>query len=224
MKNSQRVVLACLVAASLLLAGLLFWPFLLNNVIKPTALVVWLLLRILVLSIHQKYFWYALIFAAAFFVFRVLSHARETAQPDVYLESNATLDNIEYWRVRFADNSHSIWDVKTLKRDLTHLLVSFYASNQNTGNNFEIHQALEQGKVPLPEHLRDFLFSQEPRKPDRSIKGFFRSNRGTPRRWIRRWTGQEQAEQYQRITETLGFMETSLEIKNDDGKFPHNES
>jgi hypothetical protein len=214
-KTSQRVVLACLVAAILLLAGLLFWPFILSNIIQPTALVVWLLLRILVLSIDQKYFWYALIFVAAFFVFRVLSHAREIVQPEVYLQSNATLDNIEYWRVRFAGNSHNIWEEKTLKRDLLHLFVSCHASNQNTTNNFDVYQALEQGEVPLPEHIRDFLFSQEPRKPDRSIKGFFRSIRGTPRKWIHRWTGQEKAEQYQMLAEVLSFMETSLEIKND---------
>ena len=137
-------------------------------VIKPTALVVWLLLRILVLSIDQKYFWLALIFVPAVFVFRILSHARETVQPEVYLESNATLDNIEYWRVRFAGNSHNIWDEKTLKRDLLHLLVSCYTSNQNTSNNFDIYQAMEQGEVSLPEYVRDFLFSQEPREPDRS--------------------------------------------------------
>lgn len=224
MKTSQRVVLACLVAAILLLAGLLFWPFILSNIIKPTALVVWLLLRILVLSIDQKYYWYALIFVVSIFLFRVLSHARETVQPDVYLETNATLDNIEYWRVRFAGNSHNVWDEKTLKRDLLHLLLSFYASNQNTSNNFDIYQALEQGEVPLPEHIRDFLFSQKPRELNQSIKGFFRSIRGTPRKWIHRWTGQEKAEHSQRIAEVLSFMETSLEIKNDDRNFSHNES
>jgi hypothetical protein len=216
MKTSQRVVLACLVAAILLLAGLFFWPFILSNIIKPTALVVWLLLRILVLSIDQKYFWYALIFVAAFFVFRVLSHAREIVQPEVYLPSNVTLDNIEYWRVRFAGNSHNVWEEKTLKRDLLHLLVSCYASNQNTTNHFDVYQALEQGEIPLPEHIRKFLFLQEPREPDRSIKSLFRSVRETPRKWIQRWTGQEKAGQYQRIAEVLSFMETSLEIKNDD--------
>jgi hypothetical protein len=215
MKISQRVVLACLVAAILLLAGLLFWPFILSNIIQPTALVVWLLLRILVLSIDQKYYWYALIFVAAIFLYRVLSHARETVQPDVYLETNATLSNIEYWRVRFAGNSHNIWDNKTLKRDLRHLVVSCYASNHNTSNNFDLYQALEQGEFPLPKHIRDFLFSQDP-QPDHSIKGFFRSIRATPRKWIHRWTGQEEAEHYQRIAEVLSFMETSLEIKNDD--------
>ena len=223
MKTSQRVVLACLVAAILLLAGLLFWPFILINIIQPTALVVWLLLRILVLSIDQKYFWCALIFVAAIFVFRVISHARATVQPEVYLQSNATLDNIEYWRVRFAGNSHNVWDEKTLKRDLLHLLVSCYASNQNTSNNFDMYQALEQGDVTLPEHIRNFLFSQEPWKTDRSIKSFFRSTREIPRKWIHRWTGQEKAEQYQRLAEVLSFMETSLEIKNDDRKFSHNE-
>jgi hypothetical protein len=222
MKTSQRVAISWLVAAIVLLAGLLFWPFIFTNIIKPTGLVVWLLLRILVLSIDQKYYWSTLIFVVAIFLFRVLSHARETVQPDVYLETNATLDNIEFWRVRFAGNSHNIWEEKTLKRDLLHLLVSLYAVNQNTSNKFDIYQALEQGGVPLPEHVHDFLFSPEPRESGHSIISFFRSIRETPRKWIRGWTGQEKAERYQRIAEVLNFMETSLEVKNDDRKFSHN--
>ena len=36
---------------------------------------------------------------------------------------------------------------------------------------------------------------------------------------MRRWTGQETAEHYRMIDETLSFIEKSMEMKNDDGKF-----
>ena len=39
---------------------------------------------------------------------------------------------------------------------------------------------------------------------------------------MRRWTGQETAEHYRMIDEVLSFMETSMEMKNDDGKFTQN--
>jgi hypothetical protein len=224
LNTSQRLAIGGLFAAVLLLAGLLFWPFILDDIIKPVALVIWLLLRMLVLSIDQQYFWFALIFVAGVFLLRVLFHARETEQPHVFLETSATPANIEFWRVRFAGNPHNPWDEKTLKKDLLYLLVSFYAANQNTSVQFGIYQDLELGVIPLPGPIHEFLFSQEPRQPDHSPAGLLRSARETPRKWIRRWTGQEKADQYRRIAEVLTFMETSLENKHDAAKFAHNES
>src|SRR5688572_7144997 len=72
MNLSRRVVLSLLIAAIVLFLGMLFWPFIVNNIIRPIALAVWLLLRILVLSIHQKYIWYMVIFAAFIVLFRFL--------------------------------------------------------------------------------------------------------------------------------------------------------
>jgi hypothetical protein len=74
---------------------------------------------------------------------------------------------------------------------------------------------LQQGKIPLPENIHNFLFPQEPPVSDGPLKKFFQSVRETPRGWIRRWTGQGKAEHFQMINEVLNFMETSLEINND---------
>jgi hypothetical protein len=224
LKTSQRLAVGGLVAAALLLAGLLFWPFILESVIKPVALVAWLLLRMLVLSIDQHYLWFALIFVAGAFLLRVLFHTREAEQPDVYLETSATQANIEFWRTRFAGNPHNAWDEKTLKKDLLYLLVSFYASNRNTSVHVGIYQDLELGVIPLPGTVHDFLFPPEPRQPEHFLARLLRSARETPRKWIRRWTGQEQADQYRRIAEVLTFIETSLENKHDAANFAHNES
>ncbi|HET9912688.1 MAG TPA: hypothetical protein VFQ13_12405 [Anaerolineales bacterium] len=219
MNLSRRVVLSFLSAAVVLFAGLLFWPFILNNIIKPMALVVWLLLRIFVLSIDQEYVWYAFVFVAAIFLFRLIPQGQDTRQLDTYLEANTTLDNIERWRARFTYYNQNIWDEKALKRELLHLLTSLYASKQNTSVKFAIHTALQQGEIPLPDHIYTFLFPQEPQAWDASITAFLQSIRGKPRKWIRQWTGQEKAEHYQRITEVLDFMEATLEIKNDDRQY-----
>ena len=72
---------------------------------------------------------------------------------------------------------------------------------------------------PCPEHIHTFLFPDEPEKSKRSLEKLIQSIRTAPRKWIRRWTGQETAEHYRMIDEVLSFMETSLEMKNDDGKF-----
>ena len=215
-KLSKRVVLALLIAAIILFLGMLFWPFVVNNIIKPIALVVWLLLRILVLSIHQKYIWYVVIFAAFFFLFRFLPQEQPDIQSSVSPEPNTTILNIEYWRNLFIHNGQNVREDETLRRELTHLLTSLHASHQSTSNKFFIHDALQNGEIPLPGNIHAFLFSQEPPASGGLRKRFPQFIRETPRKWIRQWTGQEEAEHFQMIAEVLNFMETSLEITNDD--------
>lgn len=224
MKLSKRVVVSILVAVIVLFLGMLFWPSILNNIIKPIALVLWLLLRILVLSIHQKYFWYAVILAACIVLFRVLPQAQSDSQPKTYVETNSTIINISYWHGLFLYTGQNAQDEKTLKRELTHLLTSLYASKQSTSNNFRLHEALQQGRMPLPENIHRFLFPQEPQVSGGPLKQFFQSIRKTPRKWIRQWTGQEKAEHYRMIDEVLNFIETSLEINNDDRKPSHHKN
>jgi hypothetical protein len=213
------VAVSSLIAAIVLFAGLLFWPFILNNIIKPIALVVWLLLRILVLSVDQKYFWYALVFVAVFFLSRFLPREQSVIESDAYPETNATIKKIGYWRILFTYNDQNVRDEKTLKRELIYLLTSFYASKQSTSNHLGIYDALQQGEIPLPENVHRFLFLQEPQESGGRIKKFYQFVQKTPRKWIRRWTGQEKAEHYRMIADVLHLMETLLEIKHDDRKF-----
>lgn len=216
MTTSKRVVLSLLVAAVILFLAMLYWPLVVNNILRPTALVLWLLLRILVLSIHQKYFWYAMIFAAFIVLFRVLPQEQTEVQSEAYGETNAALINIGYWRGLFVYNGQSVQDQKNLKRQLAHLLTSLYASKQGTSSNFRLEEALQQGRIPLPENIHTFLFLPETPAASGPLKRFLHSIRKTPRKWIRQWSGQEKAEHFQMIDEVLSFMEASLEVKNDD--------
>jgi type IV secretory pathway VirB3-like protein len=218
MTTSRRVTLSLLVAAIVLFLAMLFWPFVVNNILRPSALAIWLLLRILVLSIHQQYFWYAVIFAALLFLFRLLPKKQSDIQSDIYLETNSTIINIGYWRGLFTYTGQNIRDEKAIKQELIHLLASLYATKNSITTNWLIYDALQQGKIPLPGKIHTFLFPQDPPLPGGPLIRFFHSIRKTLRNWIRQWTGLEKAEHYQMIDEVLRFLETSLEIKNDDGK------
>jgi hypothetical protein len=215
MKISRRAVISILVTAIALFAGMLFWPFILNNIIQPIALVAWILLRVLFLSIDQKYFWTAVILVVVIFLFRLLPHEQAESQLDSYPVRNATITTIGYWRILFIYHDQNVRDEKTLKRELAHLLTSLYASKQRAATKFDIYEALRKGEIPIPQHLHSFLFSEEPQESGRWIKKFFRSLQKTPRKWISQWTGQEKAEHNRIIDETLSFMEATLEIKND---------
>jgi K+-sensing histidine kinase KdpD len=223
MSISKRLVISLLIAAIVLFLMMLFWPFVLNNIIKPASLVLWLLLRILVLSIHQKYFWYAVIFVACILLFRLLPQPQSETQSKVHLGTNTTMINIGYWRGLFIYSGQNIQDEKTIKRELTHLLASLYATKQSTTNNFGIHDDMQQGRIPLPGNIHTFLFSQESPISGGPLKKFLHSIRNTSQKWIHRWTGQEKAEHYRMIDEVLNFLETSLEINHDDRKPTHNQ-
>ena len=219
MSRSKRFVLVTLVAAIALFLGLLFWPFVLATILQPIALVLWLLLRILVLSVHQKYFWYALVFAAVLVLFRLLRQTRSEPPSPASFETNTTLTSISYWRALFLYNGPDVQEDTHLKRQLAGLLTSLYAWKQGTSSDFRINDALQQGDIPLPETVHAFLFPQEP-QPGGALKKFLQAIRKTPRRWIRQWTGQVKTEHDQKIEEVLGFLETSLEINDDHRTHP----
>jgi hypothetical protein len=210
---SRRLVIFGFFFFVALLAGVLFWPVILNEIITPVSIVVWLLLRILVLSIDQKYYWGAIIFVAAFFIYRFLPQQHNDVELDDSQDSNSTLRTIGYWRNLFAFTDQHLLDEKTLKRELVRLLISFYATKQYTTANFRLYEALQQGELPLPEHIHRYLFFEEPKGAKHSLKQRIQSIRLAPQKWIRRLTGQETVEHNRMIDEVLGFMESELEIK-----------
>jgi hypothetical protein len=222
MKFSRRLILSILFISLSLLVGIFFWPLILNEIIKPISMAVWLFLRIFVLSIGQKYYWSAIIFLVFILIFRHLTKEEIPISSWDSKDSNDTLKTIQYWGSLFTMIDHEIRNEKALKRELARLVVSLYATKQRTSANFGLYDALQRGEIPLPEHIHTVLFLEEQKESRRSLRKLIQTVRKTPRKWICRWTGQETADNYQMINEVLSFIETSLEIKNDDGKFTPN--
>jgi hypothetical protein len=226
-RRSRALVIGIFSLLIILFVGLLFWPFILNEIIRPTSLAVWVLVRIFILSLDQKYYWVAIVFIAAIFLFlRLLPPAHSTVESEDSQHLNVTMRTLDYWRSLLNLIDHRVQDDEMLKKELARLLLSLYATKQHTLADFRLYDALQQGEIPLPEQIYAFLFPKEPQPVGRSfianIRRLVQSIRNTPRKWIRRWTGQETAERHRLIDETLCFLETSLEMKNDDGKFnPH---
>ncbi len=222
MKFPRHILVSMLFVMLVLLFGIIFWPFVLSEIVTPIALTTWLFLRIFVLSIDQSYYWGAIIFVAAVLLFRVLfdvpTHTPAGDIPDV----NDTVRTIKYWQSMFTLASPSIHDDIALKRELIHLVASLYASKQRSSPSFVFYDALERGEIPLPDHIHTFLFPNEPNESSRSFMKLMLSVRETTRKWIRRWTGQETKEYHRMIDEILSFMEASMEIENGDREFTQN--
>lgn len=222
MKFSRRMIISILFIVLVLLFGIFFWPFVFNEIITPIALTAWLFLRIFVLSIDQNCYWGVIVFVVAVLLFRRLFDVPTTNPSGDTPDENDTVRTIEYWRSMFTLTKPSAYDERALKRELIHLVASLYASKQRSSPTFVFYDALQRGEIPLPDHVHTFLFPNEPKESTRPFKKFMRSVQETPRKWIRRWTGQETKEYHRMIDEILSFMETSLEMENGDGKFTQN--
>jgi hypothetical protein len=214
-KLSRRLVIFLFCLCVTCLAGILFWPFILNEIITPVSMVVWLLLRLLVLSIDQKYYWGAIILAVLFFLIRFLPQDKPAVESGELQNTNATIRTIDYWRSLFTLTENDLRDEKALKQELARLLLALYAAKQHTSANFGLYEALQRGEIPIPEQIHTFLFWEEPQAARPPLKRFLQSVGNAPRKWIRRWTGEESAEHYRMIDEVLCFIETSLEMKNE---------
>jgi hypothetical protein len=221
---SRRLVVMLILATIILLIVLLFWPFVLNEILKPIAMVAWLFLRIFVLSIGQSFYWIAIIFVALVFLYRLLSQNQNILPAEKFSDSNEITDTVLYWRIRFSVTDYSNREEQSLRRELVNLLVSLYAAKQRGSSNFAIRDAMQCGQIPLPEDIYTFLFPEKRQESGSSIRKLIQSIGKTPRKWIRQWTGQETAERSRMIEEVLDFMETSLEIKNDTRKSISNAS
>ena len=130
MQLSRQAVVSVLFVASILLGGILFWPIIFNEIITPAALVVWLFLRVFVLSIDQKYYWGAIIIIEFVFLLRLPPLGAAPVPSDEHPEANEAIETIRYWRSIFTLTDVSAHDEKILKQELVHLVAALYASKQ----------------------------------------------------------------------------------------------
>ncbi len=216
MKNPLRTILIILLAGLLLLLAFLFRAFLLENFVRPVALVLWLLWRVL-LSIDQRVVWSVLIFAALIFgLIRLaqsgLVEGKPAPVPDAYL----TLANIEYWRTFILLTADEQAQVNILKQNLVEILTVMINTNQPDQPHWEVIEGLKKRQIPLPGDVHAFLFPPRPLAHRPSFRQALQNLARLPARWAARRSRRRPAEYYRSIDEVLTFMESSLEIPHVD--------
>jgi hypothetical protein len=204
MKGPERLVLSLLVFAAILFACVLFWPFLLENILKPLSLTGWLLLRIFLLSISQATIWGILIVAAIlFFAFRFLLSGSAEAEYGTR-PANSTLTNLEFWRTSMSVRPYYPDKIIDLRKKMIQVLVSIYASRKRIPPNFTVLEAFQQGDIPLPPAVHAFLFAVEKKEPWRAFPD-----------WLKRISGREASEHYHNLEQCLNFLDNFMEVKDE---------
>jgi len=216
MKITRRTTLFLLLLGFFLLLVFLFRLFLLENFVKPVALVFWLVWRVL-LSFNQRLIWSLLLIAVVIYV--VLRLARQ-GMSDTKLplapDSQLTLANIEYWRSFIMFTANNKFHVNILRQSLVKMLVAMYTSRQPDTPLWEVAEALQQRQIPLPDHIYTFLFPPAPLTGRSSFWQVLQTLRRLPAHWVYQWSGRAEAGYYRSLDEVLTFMESSLEIIHDD--------
>ena len=219
MKKSQRIAILIFCAGVLVFLSILFWPFVMANILMPLALTAWLLLRVFILSIDQSLIWLVVILLAVIFVLTQVRTHVEAPVADESSETNALVSSVTLWRIWIQFGALDKAEVETIRRELTYLLVSIFKTRQQAVADFEVVDALKDREIPLPEPVYSFLFPAKPEYPKNPWLKRFRLIQEAPQKWIRRWSGRDLAEYYKAIDTVLKFMETSLELTHDSESF-----
>lgn len=215
MKINQRWAIFGYILLIFLFLGLVFWPFVYNNILQPFALVIWFLLRIFILSIGQQYYWVLLIFLVLAFVFRLLPHIHLETQPENVEIISETLNSIHTWRRMYIPGDDPESDDRAIRREFARMLTTLHATKLHTQPDFKFYDAIRRGDIPVPDVIHRLAFFEDPPPQKPSVRRFFQSIQHSLRKWLRRWTGQEKAEHYRMIDEMLSYLESSLEMNND---------
>jgi hypothetical protein len=211
-------IIIILLLGLVLLSGVLFHSFILEILVRPLALVVWLSWRVL-LSIDQKVYWALLIFLALFYALICLVPGPVASERSVPTEPSITLDGVHGWHMSICFPAGGVENPTLLRHALEKMLVTMYTSKQSELPYWQVHEALKQRQIPLPEPVYAFLFPAEPPPGRQSFKRILQAIWHAPGKLARRWAGRDVTEFYQSIEQVLNFMESSLEINRDDTHF-----
>jgi hypothetical protein len=223
MSLPRRSALLILLLGTALLLGFFFRDFIFENFVRPWALVVWVFWQD-VQSVDQIIYWILLILSIMLYTFfrnvRRSTDTSSTPSPD----SNATLEEINRWRIVIPLTTDEIDTTNILKRNLGKMLTAIYTTRQPESAHWEVDEALRQRRIPLPESIYGFLFPIEPVEKAPSFLRIAQDILRAPGKLARRWSGRETAGYYRSIEEVLTYMESLMEKKHDDKPFgtrPH---
>jgi hypothetical protein len=224
--RKRRPLFLFVLAAFLLFLGLVFQQFLVDDIVLPVATVVWLVLRITILSIDQQVYWWALIgFIVLLLSFRLL-RGWGTLEPDRAPRANPTLEHIHYWRTLILSGPRADGEEQAVRRNLIELLTTLYTTGAQGSTRYMVREAIQDRRLVLPDPVYAFLFPQAEsprpsflRHPVEFMSYRLRSMQQAPARWMRRWSGRETTEYLAAIDQALILMESTWEIKHGDEPF-----
>lgn len=210
MKYLQRNWRSFLVLSLFLGLAISFRTFLLTNIFEPIAILLWAAWRI-VISVDQNTYWIILILISSFLMIRITPFRRKKPGT-VYGEDRNPVNRVEDWLRLMKNASLGMDQTGYLRDSLKRLLLSIQQAEQFHSMNLDEVVNTEAPLLPTAVHL--FLFP--PKRKHNMFSGDYRMRLLllTPK-WFRRWAGKAFQINNVAIEETLSWMESIMEISND---------
>lgn len=190
--------------------ALFFRTFLIMNVFEPIAVLFWAAWRI-VSSVHQNIYWTILIVICLILMIRVIPFRKNASGP-AYGDEHPLPNRVEDWLRLMKNASLGMDETDYLRDSLKRLLISIDQLDGFHTMKPDETAMLEAGL--LPETVHRFLF------PAKGIRNMFSGDHRlqvlslTPK-WFRRWASKVFQIDNPAIEETLAWMESLMEINND---------
>lgn len=191
-------------------SAVIFRTFLITNIFEPIAMLFWAAWRILS-SVHQNIYWIILVLICSIPVIRLIPFRRYTSG-SAYREAYSPIDRVEDWLRLMKNAPLGMAETEYLRDGLKRLLIS--AQQLERFPSMKADQMAVPEAVSLPLVVRRFLFPAK--EKDKMSSGDFRLQLLflTPK-WFRRWAGKPFQIDNPAIEETLTWMESLMEISND---------
>jgi len=152
-------ILALLVCLGCLLAlAIIFRSFFMDNILRPVALIFWLVWR-LISSVNQNFYWGMVIAVCLFLVIRLLPPESPQIQGDSEKDQPKTVNGYFSWLSAFAGALSSLPELENLKEKLVDLFVSVVHQTDRVASK-EAKELFKSGQFPISESGRSFLSSE----------------------------------------------------------------
>ncbi len=216
-RDRRRLGLAILLCGTALACAVLAWPWLRANLIVPLALVLWLLLRVMVLPVHQAVYWIALVCAVPVLLWTMLRRRAFIAAAPLPAARTAHAHPVESWRWLVEQTAGGARALPIVGwSGFVQLVVSLEALERRVPPDYQLHDALRAGKLPLPPEVHAVLFPPAPAPPGRPAARLRRWLGQAPRSALRRLTGRDRADRMRSMSRLLSYLEDSLEMTRHD--------
>jgi hypothetical protein len=195
-----------LVVLSLFLGlAIYFHSFLITNVFEPVAVLFWAVWRIIA-SVHQNIYWTTLVLLCSLLLIRFLPFRRNSAGP-AYPPEHSSPNRVEDWLRLMKNASPGTDETEYLRDRLKRLLLSVHQAEQ--AHSLRVDEMGMQESEFLPEAVRRFLFPTKEKHDFRSQLFLLLPI------WLRKGANKIFQIDTIAIEETLTWMESMMEINND---------
>ncbi len=208
----RRLALRIALGGMTLAAVVLAWPWLQANLVAPLTLAVWLLLRTVVLSVHQGAWWTALVLAAPGLLVLLLARRTRLLREPAVPAPASRAHPVEVWRALIEETASGMRPLPTVGwNGFVQLVVSLRSLERRVPPDYRLHDALQSGELPLPPEVHAFVFPPERTRP-RGVAQRLRAWLEAPGRAARRLSGRDRAERLRSMSQLMTYLERSLEM------------